>query len=73
MPKFCFVGNFNAGVTNTSGAFLEDFCVENDFIICDYAYVLGSLLGWSKLKLLLLLLHAILPRTHLRKLVMNVP
>jgi len=31
------VGDFNAGVTNTFGALLEDFCVENDFIIFDYA------------------------------------
>jgi len=33
----CFVGDFNAGVTNTFGALLEDFCMENDFIISDYA------------------------------------
>ena len=36
-PNICFVGNFNAGTTNTFGGLLEDFCMENDFIISDYA------------------------------------
>jgi len=31
------VGDVNAGVTNTFGGVLEDFCMENDFIISDYA------------------------------------
>jgi len=34
-PNICFVGDFNAGSTNTG--LLEDFCMENDFIISDYA------------------------------------
>ena len=29
--------DFNAGTTNTFGGVLEDFCMENDFIISDYA------------------------------------
>jgi len=36
-PNICFVGDVNAGVTNTFGGVLEDFCMENDFIISDYA------------------------------------
>ena len=36
-PNICFVGDFNAGATNTFGCLLEDFCMENDFIISDYA------------------------------------
>jgi len=36
-PKICFVGDFNAGATNTFGGLLEDFCMENDLIISDYA------------------------------------
>ena len=36
-PNICFVGDFNAGTTNTFGGLLEDFCMENDFIISDYA------------------------------------
>ena len=35
-PNICFVGDFNAGTTNTFGGLLEDFCMENDFIISDY-------------------------------------
>ena len=31
------MGDFNAGTTNTFGGFLEDFFMENDFIISDYA------------------------------------
>ena len=31
------MGGFNAGTTNTFGGLLEDFCMENDFIISDYA------------------------------------
>ena len=31
------MGDFNAGTTNTFGGLLEDFCMENDFIISDYA------------------------------------
>ena len=31
--------DFNAGTTNTFGGLLEDFCMENDFIISDYAIV----------------------------------
>ena len=38
-PNICFVGDFNAGATNTFGDLLEDFCMENDFIISDYALV----------------------------------
>jgi len=34
-PNICFVGDFNAGATNTFGGLLEDFCMENDFIISD--------------------------------------
>ena len=37
MPKYLFCGDFNAGTTNTFGGLLEDFCMENDFIISDYA------------------------------------
>ena len=29
--------DFNAGTTNTFGGLLEDFCMENGFIISDYA------------------------------------
>jgi len=36
-PNICFVGDFNAGTTNTFGGLLEDFCMKNDFIISDYA------------------------------------
>ena len=36
-PNICFVGDFNAGATNTFGALLEDFCMENDFNISDNA------------------------------------
>jgi len=36
-PNIRFVGNFNAGATKTFGGLLEDFCMENDFIISDYA------------------------------------
>jgi len=36
-PNICFVGDFIAGVTNTFGGLLEDFCMENDLIISDYA------------------------------------
>ena len=36
-PNICFVGDFNAGTTNTFGGLLEYFCIENDFIIFDYA------------------------------------
>ena len=36
-PNICFVGEFNAGTTNTFGGLLEDFCMENDFIISDHA------------------------------------
>ena len=36
-PNICFVGDFNAGATNTFGGLLEDFCMENDFVISDYA------------------------------------
>jgi len=36
-PNICFVGDFNAGTTNTFGGLLQDFCMENDFIISDYA------------------------------------
>jgi len=35
--NICFVGDFNAGATNTFGGLLENFCMENDFIISDYA------------------------------------
>jgi len=31
------VGDFNAVTKNTFGGLLEDFCMENDFIISDYA------------------------------------
>ena len=31
------MGDFNAGATNTFGGLLEDFCMENDLIISDYA------------------------------------
>jgi len=31
-----FCGDFNAGVTNTFGGVIE-LCIENDFIIFDYA------------------------------------
>ena len=34
-PNIFFVGDFNAGTTNTFGGLLEDFCMENDFIISD--------------------------------------
>ena len=37
MPKYLFCGGFNAGTTNTFGGLLEDFCMENNFIISDYA------------------------------------
>ena len=40
MPKYLFCGGLgitNAGITNTFGGFLDDFCMENDFIISDYA------------------------------------
>ena len=37
MPKYLFCGEFNDGTKNTFGVFLEDFCMENDFIISDYA------------------------------------
>jgi len=33
------VGGYNAGTTNTFGALLEDFCMENDFIVSEYALV----------------------------------
>jgi len=36
-PNICFVRDFNAGTTNTFGGLLEDFCMENDFTISDYA------------------------------------
>ena len=36
-PNICFVGDFNAGTTNTFGGLLDDVCMENDFIISDYA------------------------------------
>ena len=36
-PNICFVGDFNAGTTNIFGGLLDDFCMENDFIISDYA------------------------------------
>ena len=36
-PNICYVGDFNAGTTNTFGGLFEDFCMENDFIISDYA------------------------------------
>ena len=36
-PNICFVGDFNPGTTNTFGGLLEDFSMENDFIISDYA------------------------------------
>ena len=37
-PNFCFVGDFNAGATNTFAGFLKHFCVENDFrFVSDYA------------------------------------
>ena len=36
-PNICFVGDFNAGTTNTFGCLLEDFCMENDFINFDHA------------------------------------
>jgi len=39
-PNICFVGDFNAGATNTFGGLLEDFCMENDFIVSDYALLL---------------------------------
>jgi len=39
MPKYLFCRNFNAGTTNTFGGLLEDFCMENDSIISDYALV----------------------------------
>ena len=35
--SYLFCGVFKAGVTNTFGALLEDFCMENDLIISDYA------------------------------------
>ena len=38
-PNICFVGDFNPGTTNTFGGLLEDFCMENDFIISDYALI----------------------------------
>jgi len=38
-PNICSVGDFNAGTTNTFGGLLEDFCMENDFIISDYALI----------------------------------
>jgi len=38
-PNICFVGDINAETTNTFGGLLEDFCMENDFIISDYALV----------------------------------
>jgi len=31
------VWDFNAGATNTFGGLIEDFCMENDLIISDYA------------------------------------
>jgi len=37
MPKYLFCGDFNAGATNTLGGLLDDFCMENDFIISDHA------------------------------------
>ena len=36
MPKY-FCGSFNAGATNTFEALLENFCIENDFIISEHA------------------------------------
>ena len=36
-PNICFVGDFTAGATTTFGGLLEDFCMENDFIISVYA------------------------------------
>ena len=38
-PNIFFVGGYNAGTTNTFGALLEDFCMENDFIVSEYALV----------------------------------
>ena len=35
-PNICFVGDFNAGTTNTFGSLLEDFCMEHDFIMHYY-------------------------------------
>jgi len=37
-PNVCFVGHFNAGATNAFGGLLENFCIENDFIISNYYY-----------------------------------
>ena len=37
MPKYLFCGDFTAGTTNIFGGLFEDFCMENDFIISDYA------------------------------------
>jgi len=36
-PNICSVVDFNDGATNTFGGLLEDFCIENGFIISDYA------------------------------------
>jgi len=36
-PNICFVGDFSAGATNAFGGLLEDFFMENDFIISNYA------------------------------------
>ena len=37
MPKYLFCGGLSAGATNTFGGLLEDFCMENDLIISNYA------------------------------------
>jgi len=37
MPKYLFCGGLQCWATNTFGGLLEDFCMENDFIISDYA------------------------------------
>jgi len=36
-PHICFVRDFHAGATNIFVGLLEDFCMENDFNISDYA------------------------------------
>ena len=35
-PNICFVGDFNAGATNTFGYLLEDFGIGKCFFISDY-------------------------------------
>ena len=37
MPKYLFCRGLHRWATNTFGGLLEDFCMENDFIISDYA------------------------------------